>query len=70
MYSRIHRSAPEFNDQSTETEILVTGIKVIDLLAPYAKGVKIHSTKFSASMENGQGHLNQRAKISFLKFLR
>ena len=32
------------------------------------KGVKIHSTKFSASMENGQGHLNQRAKISFLKF--
>ena len=37
----IHRSAPEFNDQSTETEILVTGIKVIDLLAPYAKGGKI-----------------------------
>ena len=37
----IHRSAPEFNDQSTETEILVTGIKVVDLLAPYAKGGKI-----------------------------
>ena len=37
----IHRGAPEFNDQSTETEILVTGIKVIDLLAPYAKGGKI-----------------------------
>ena len=37
----IHRSAPEFSDQSTETEILVTGIKVVDLLAPYAKGVKI-----------------------------
>ena len=37
----IHRSAPEFNDQSTETEVLVTGIKVIDLLAPYAKGGKI-----------------------------
>jgi F0F1-type ATP synthase beta subunit len=35
------RSAPEFVDQSTETEILVTGIKVIDLLAPYAKGGKI-----------------------------
>ena len=33
----IHRAAPEFSDQSTETEILVTGIKVIDLLAPYAK---------------------------------
>tara|TARA_B100000989_G_scaffold32917_1_gene21024 strand:- start:32459 stop:33910 length:1452 start_codon:yes stop_codon:yes gene_type:complete len=37
----IHRAAPVFNDQSTETEILVTGIKVIDLLAPYAKGGKI-----------------------------
>jgi F-type H+/Na+-transporting ATPase subunit beta len=37
----IHRSAPEFVDQSTETEQLVTGIKVIDLLTPYAKGGKI-----------------------------
>ena len=37
----IHRQAPKFTDQSTETEILVTGIKVIDLLAPYAKGGKI-----------------------------
>ena len=37
----IHRSAPEFVDQSTETEILVTGIKVVDLIAPYAKGGKI-----------------------------
>ena len=37
----IHKSAPEFTDQSTETEILVTGIKVVDLLAPYAKGGKI-----------------------------
>ncbi|MDC3307613.1 F0F1 ATP synthase subunit beta [Candidatus Pelagibacter sp.] len=37
----IHRTAPEFSDQSTETEILVTGIKVVDLLAPYAKGGKI-----------------------------
>jgi F-type H+-transporting ATPase subunit beta len=36
-----HRAAPEFSDQSTETEILVTGIKVVDLLAPYAKGGKI-----------------------------
>ena len=34
----IHRPAPKFTDQSTETEILVTGIKVVDLLAPYAKG--------------------------------
>ncbi|MDA1198189.1 MAG: F0F1 ATP synthase subunit beta [Proteobacteria bacterium] len=37
----IHRQAPKFTDQSTETEILVTGIKVIDLLAPYAKGGKV-----------------------------
>ena len=37
----IHRQAPKFTDQSTETEILVTGIKVVDLLAPYAKGGKI-----------------------------
>ncbi len=39
--SPIHKEAPEFVDQSTETEILVTGIKVIDLLEPYAKGGKI-----------------------------
>ncbi len=39
--SPIHRAAPEFVEQSTEAEILVTGIKVIDLLAPYAKGGKI-----------------------------
>src|SRR4051794_39093033 len=37
----IHAEAPLFTDQSTETSILVTGIKVIDLLAPYAKGGKI-----------------------------
>jgi len=37
----IHREAPLFVEQSTETSILVTGIKVIDLLAPYAKGGKI-----------------------------
>jgi F-type H+-transporting ATPase subunit beta len=39
--SPIHAKAPELHDQSTETEILVTGIKVIDLLAPYSKGGKI-----------------------------
>ena len=39
--SPIHRSAPEFVEQSTEAQILVTGIKVIDLLAPYARGGKI-----------------------------
>ncbi len=37
----IHRPAPAYIDQSTESEILITGIKVIDLLAPYAKGGKI-----------------------------
>jgi F-type H+-transporting ATPase subunit beta len=37
----IHRPAPEFVDQSTEAEALVTGIKVVDLLAPYARGGKI-----------------------------
>ncbi len=40
-YRSIHQPAPEFSEQSTESEILVTGIKVIDLLAPYAKGGKI-----------------------------
>ncbi|MDC3154830.1 F0F1 ATP synthase subunit beta [Pelagibacteraceae bacterium] len=37
----IHRAAPDFVDQATETEILVTGIKVVDLLAPYSRGGKI-----------------------------
>lgn len=37
----IHRAAPSFTDQATETEQLITGIKVIDLLCPYAKGGKI-----------------------------
>jgi F-type H+-transporting ATPase subunit beta len=37
----IHAQAPDFSEQSTEAEMLVTGIKVIDLLAPYAKGGKI-----------------------------
>jgi F-type H+-transporting ATPase subunit beta len=37
----IHRQAPKFTEQATETEQLVTGIKVVDLLAPYAKGGKI-----------------------------
>ncbi|MEI6557760.1 MAG: F0F1 ATP synthase subunit beta [Rhodospirillaceae bacterium] len=37
----IHRAAPEFVEQSTEAQVLVTGIKVVDLLAPYARGGKI-----------------------------
>ena len=41
IFSPIHRDAPSFTDQSTKEEILVTGIKVIDLLEPYSKGGKI-----------------------------
>ena len=37
----IHKEAPIFTDQATDTEVLVTGIKVVDLLAPYSKGRKI-----------------------------
>ncbi len=37
----IHQDAPAFVDQSTEAQVLITGIKVIDLLAPYARGGKI-----------------------------
>ncbi len=37
----IHQDAPSYTDQSTEAAILVTGIKVVDLLAPYAKGGKV-----------------------------
>ena len=40
-YEPIHRPAPEFSEQSTETELLETGIKVVDLLCPYQKGGKI-----------------------------
>ncbi|WP_417725956.1 F0F1 ATP synthase subunit beta [Roseovarius sp.] len=40
-FRSIHQPAPEFSEQSTASEILVTGIKVVDLLAPYAKGGKI-----------------------------
>ncbi|AVQ27837.1 MULTISPECIES: F0F1 ATP synthase subunit beta [Fusobacterium] len=40
-YLPIHRDAPSFEEQETETEIFETGIKVIDLLAPYIKGGKI-----------------------------
>ena len=41
MYRPIHREAPSFEEQSTSSEILVTGIKVIDLICPYTKGGKI-----------------------------
>ena len=40
-FAEIHADAPEFVEMSVEQEILETGIKVVDLLAPYAKGGKI-----------------------------
>ncbi|MGE0526344.1 MAG: F0F1 ATP synthase subunit beta [Bdellovibrionales bacterium] len=40
-YWSIHREAPKFENQTTQAEMLMTGIKVVDLLAPYAKGGKI-----------------------------
>lgn len=40
-YYPIHRDAPSFTDQAASAEVLVTGIKVVDLLAPYARGGKI-----------------------------
>ncbi len=40
-YEPIHRHAPEFSEQSTQQELLETGIKVVDLLCPYQKGGKI-----------------------------
>lgn len=40
-YSAIHQEAPDFIEMSVQQEILETGIKVVDLLAPYAKGGKI-----------------------------
>src|SRR5699024_2325678 len=40
-FDPIHRETPDFDTLSTETEMLVTGIKVVDLLAPYIKGGKI-----------------------------
>jgi len=45
----IHQDAPLYTDQSTEAQILVTGIKVVDLLAPYAKGGKIGCSAAPAS---------------------
>ncbi|MFN8719225.1 MAG: F0F1 ATP synthase subunit beta [Rhodospirillales bacterium] len=41
LFDQIHKLAPSFADQATEAQMLVTGIKVIDMLAPYAKGGKI-----------------------------
>ena len=54
--SPIHKSAPEFIDQSTDTEVLVTGIKVVDLLAPYSKGGKNWSFWRCRSRKNCSNH--------------
>jgi F-type H+-transporting ATPase subunit beta len=40
-YSPIHAEPPSFAEQATSAEVLITGIKVVDLLAPYARGGKI-----------------------------
>ena len=49
----IHRKAPSFEDQSTETEILETGIKVVDLLCPYQKGGKNRSVRRCRRWKDG-----------------
>ena len=48
-YSSIHAEAPEFVEMSLEQEILETGIKVIDMLAPYVKGGKIGRNRSAKS---------------------
>jgi F-type H+-transporting ATPase subunit beta len=51
----IHQEAPTYTDQSTEAAILVTGIKVVDLLAPYAKGGKIGLFGGAGSVRSSAG---------------
>jgi F-type H+-transporting ATPase subunit beta len=51
-FAAIHADAPEFVYMSVEQEILVTGIKVVDLLAPYAKGGKIGKYAESLLLKN------------------
>jgi F0F1-type ATP synthase beta subunit len=62
-FAPIHAEAPAFTEMSVEQEILVTGIKVVDLLAPYAKGGKIGElnnigtlTKDTGNSEPGNIH--------------
>ena len=52
----IHQPAPEFTEQSTEAEILDTGIKVVDLLAPYVKGGKNWSFRWGRGRKNCPHH--------------
>ena len=55
-FAPIHAEAPEFIEMSVEQEILVTGIKVVDLLAPYAKGGKIGTLVFGPCFPNTVKH--------------
>lgn len=54
-FAAIHAEAPEFVEMSVEQEILVTGIKVVDLLAPYAKGGKIGTLPAEEEWVSGEG---------------
>ena len=65
--SGIHQEAPAFTDMSVEQEILVTGIKVVDLLAPYCKGGKIGESAYY--WENPLIKLKLGVKFVFSSFL-
>lgn len=65
----IHAEAPEFTDMSVEQEILVTGIKVVDLLAPYAKGGKIGMYLYTNIQRFGNW-FKKKKNISNLYFAR
>ena len=54
--SPIHRAAPEFVDQETKVQAFETGIKVVDLLAPYAHGGKIGSVRRRRRRQDGDSH--------------
>src|SRR5262249_59404875 len=58
----IHQEAPAYTDQSTEAQILITGIKVVDLLAPYARGGKIGL--FGGAGEIGRASGRERAEVA------
>ena len=60
-FQAIHAEAPLFTDMSVEAEILETGIKVVDLLAPYAKGGKIGESSESRSLW-ARTHTHARAR--------
>jgi F-type H+-transporting ATPase subunit beta len=59
----IHQEAPGFTEQSTEAQILVTGIKVVDLLAPYARGGKI-GLRTTAAIRCSLVSANARARAT------